>query len=183
MNEIIEHPLVTKAFGTDLVPIDSVAPHPENYRDHDVGAISESLSRFGQTKPIIVQRIVVGGMIPLMNGYIVAGSGTWKAAKALGWTEIGVRFMEWDDLQAKAYMIADNRLHDLGRTEENALGELLSQLAQDDALAGTGFDGDDVDDLLVEIGKLELPRVPRGKPKTVQCPKCGERFTPGRSQK
>jgi ParB-like chromosome segregation protein Spo0J len=177
VSELQAHPQVSRAFGTELVPIDSVQPHPENYREHDVGAISASLERFGQTKPIIVQ-----GIPPRLNGgiygYIIAGSGTWKAAKALGWTEIGVRFMEWDDLQAKAYMIADNRLHDLGRTEEDALAELLSQLAQDDALEGTGFDGDDVDDLLVETGKLELPKTPRGKPRTVACPECGHKFDP-----
>lgn len=179
------HPQVSRAFGTELVPIDSVQPHPKNYREHDVGAISEGLLEYGQTKPIIVQRLPDPdeGDPDWGLGYIIAGSGTWKAAKALGWAEIGVRFMEWDDRTAERYLVFDNRSHDLGRNEDDALAALLSELAQDDLLDATGFDADDVDDLLVETGKLELPRVPRSKPKVVECPKCGERFTPGKKEK
>lgn len=171
------HPQVSRAFGTELVPIDSVQPHPRNYREHDVGAISELLTEYGQTKPIIVQAL--RNEDREFRGFIVAGSGTWKAAKALGWSEIGVRFMDWDDRTAEKYLVADNRAHDLGRNEDELLGELLAELWTADTLDGTGYDADDLDDLLKDTGKIKLPPM---KAKTVECPECGARFAPGKKE-
>src|SRR5262249_46324156 len=58
------------------VPIDSVHPDPANVRLHDernLEAIKSSLARFGQQKPIVVDR----------QGVVRAGNGTHAAAKAL----------------------------------------------------------------------------------------------------
>lgn len=126
------------------VEIDSVTPFPGNPRDGDVGAISESLRRFGQQKPIVVQE---------STRYIVAGNHLWKAAKALGWTEIAANVVDLNDRDAQAYLIADNRTSELGSYDEEALGKMLRQLAEDGNLRATGYDGDDVDDFLRRIEK------------------------------
>ena len=67
------------------VAVDGLHPDPANARTHDqrnLDAIKASLAKFGQRKPIVVQR---QGMI------VRAGNGTLAAAKALGWTEIAAR--------------------------------------------------------------------------------------------
>ena len=64
------------------VPVGELVPDAANARVHDVRnleAIKDSLRRFGQRAPIVVQR---EGMI------VRAGNGRLAAAKALGWGEI-----------------------------------------------------------------------------------------------
>jgi ParB-like chromosome segregation protein Spo0J len=65
----------------ETVPIDSVRLDDQNARKHpdrNVKAITDSLVRFGQQKPIVAME----------DGTVIAGNGTYAAAKALGWTEI-----------------------------------------------------------------------------------------------
>jgi len=119
-----------------IVPIDSVRPNPRNHRIGDVGAITESLSRFGQVRPIVVR-----------DGVIIAGNHTWKAAMALGWNEIAVVEFTGSEADALAYSVADNRTSDLAMNDDAALLDILRELAEADELYGTAFDGDDVDDL------------------------------------
>lgn len=133
------------------IPIDSIAPFPTNPREGDVGAIAESLRRFGQQKPIVVQE---------STRYIVAGNHLWRAAKALGWGEIAANVVEMDDKTAEAYLIADNRTSELGSYDEEALGEMLRKIAQEGNLRGTGYDGDDVDDFLRRLEKESRGKVP-----------------------
>lgn len=125
-----------------LVPIDSVQPHPRNPRQGDVGAVSQSLDTFGQTKPIVVQD---------GTGYVLAGNHTWRAAKALGWPSIAVVRVAMDDTKALAYAVADNRTQELGTTDSDVLASILTELAQAGELGGTGYDGDDVDSLLADL--------------------------------
>jgi len=133
------------------IPIDSVGPFPGNPRDGDVGAIAESLRRFGQQKPIVVQE---------SSRYIVAGNHLWKAAKALGWGEIAANVVDMDQPTAEAYLIADNRTSELGSYDEDLLGELLRKIASEGNLRGTGYDGDDVDEFLRDLEKESGGKVP-----------------------
>jgi hypothetical protein len=125
-----------------LEPIDSLQRHPRNARQGDIGAIVESLRRFGQLKPIVVQE---------STRYIVAGNHLYAAAETLGWTHVAATVVTMDDATAQAYMIADNRTSDLGSYDESVLTELLAELATAGDLAGTGYDGDDVDEMLAKL--------------------------------
>ena len=66
---------IAPAIRSLAVPVADLTPHPRNARQGDVGAISESLRRFGQVLPIVVQDA---------TGYVVAGNHLLAAAKALG---------------------------------------------------------------------------------------------------
>jgi ParB-like chromosome segregation protein Spo0J len=132
------------------IPIDSVSPWPDNPRDGDVGAISESLRRFGQQKPIVVQE---------SSRYVTAGNHLWRAAKALGWTEIAANVVDMDDSTAEAYLIADNRTSELGSYDEELLGKLLRKIAQEGNLRGTGYDGEDVDDFLRRMERENATKI------------------------
>lgn len=142
---------IAPALNTLRIPIDSVSAFPGNPRQGDVGAICESLRRFGQQKPIVVQA---------STRYIVAGNHLWKGAKALGWTEVAANVVEMDDREASAYLIADNRTSELGAYDEEALGEMLRVLAEEGNLKATGYDADDVDDFLKRLESEEGPKVP-----------------------
>lgn len=128
------------------VPLDAIHPDPANVRLHNernMEAIKGSLARFGQQKPIVVDR----------GGTIRAGNGTYAAAKALGWAEIDVVETDLEGIEAIAYALADNRASDLSGFNEPELAKLLVELRAQEALDGTGFDDEDLDEILAELGK------------------------------
>ena len=106
---------------TETIPIDLISSDPANVRRHperNLDAIKASLRRFGQRRPIVVDR----------NGVVRAGNGTLAAARELGWTEIEV---VWTDLlgsEATAYGIADNRSAELAEWDEPGLAAQLLDL-------------------------------------------------------
>ena len=127
-----------------IVDIASVEAHPKNVRQGDIGAISESLKAHGQYRPIVVDK---------RTNRILAGNHTWKAAKALGWQQINAGFIETkDDDEALRILLADNRTTDLASYDEAELANLLKDLANtDEGLTGTAFDGDALDQLLMDL--------------------------------
>ena len=127
-----------------IVDIASVEAHPKNVRQGDIGAISESLKAHGQYRPIVVDK---------RTSRILAGNHTWKAAKALGWQQINAGFIETkDDDEALRILLADNRTTDLASYDEAELANLLKDLANtDEGLTGTAFDGDALDQLLMDL--------------------------------
>ena len=131
------------------VPLDAIHEDSANVRLHpekNLRSIKASLARFGQQKPIVVDR----------HGTIRAGNGTYAAAKALGWTEIQVVETELDGVEAMAYSIADNRTAELAEWDKANLLDLLNELRYEDVFASLGFDDSDLDDLLAEL-EAEAP--------------------------
>ncbi len=95
-------------------------PDPKNARRHDdrnVDAIKNSLSRFGQRKPIVI----------LPDGQIVAGNGTYSAAHNLGWTYIEAVVFDGTSDEARAFAIADNRAAELAEWDNEQLLETLGE--------------------------------------------------------
>lgn len=140
------------------VSIDSLTPDPSNARKHDkrnIEAIKASLARFGQTKPIVLHS----------NGStIIAGNGTWHAAKELGWTHIAAAKTNLDTAEAVAYGIADNKTAELAEWEDDTLRDLMDALPDDLKLA-TGFEGDEIAEMLRlpsdEVHEDEVPPTPK----------------------
>jgi hypothetical protein len=129
------------------VALDSLTPHPRNVRQGDVGAIMESLKAHGQYKQLLVQR-------PKKNSpaFILAGNHTWRAMKELGWQTCKVSFRDVDDDEALRILLVDNKTNDLATYNDAGLALLLEELANTKgSLQGTGFDGDDLDDLLFRL--------------------------------
>jgi ParB-like chromosome segregation protein Spo0J len=114
-----------------LIPVGKLEPHPRNPRRGDVDLIRESLERFGQQRPILIDA----------EHRIVAGNHTFQAAVALGWTHVAALRTDLTDPQEiERYLVADNRTSDLA-TYDNA--ELLALLKAQPELRGTGYDEDD----------------------------------------
>lgn len=129
----VESPLLV----VESVPIDVLKPHPRNPRQGDVGAIVQSIEANGLYRPLYVQR---------STNYILAGTHTWRALKALGADSAPVIYLDVDDKRAIRILLADNRTSDLGSYDAGILESLLADTSTD--LAGTGYDLDDVERML-----------------------------------
>jgi site-specific DNA-methyltransferase (adenine-specific) len=141
--------MIRKELEHLAINIDEIHTHPSNVRQGDVGAICESLKAHGQYRAIVFQK---------STGRILAGNHTWKAAKALGWTQIAATPVICDDQQALRILLADNKANDLATYDEPELVELLKQLADtDEGLLGTLFDEDELDSLIADQSHFELP--------------------------
>ncbi len=138
------------------VPLERVVPDPANARTHgdaNVAAITASLRRFGQVEPLLIQR---------GTGRLIAGHGRLAAMRALGWTEADVVELDVEATDATALGIALNRTAELAGWDDDALAKILKTLADEDALAGVGFDDREVDRLLREAGLQESALVDEG---------------------
>lgn len=126
-----------------VVEIDSVHPDPANVRLHslrNLRAIKASLAKYRQRKPVVVN---VHGRV------IEAGSGTWEAAKELGWTHIAAVLVEDDPTTATGFAIADNRTSELAGWDEVALYRAMQALRQE------GVDAEDLGFSPSDVAELE----------------------------
>lgn len=173
MTDVVKLPVWTgdAALTPLLVGIRTVDYWPGNPRQGDVGAIVESLRRFGQLKPIVVQD---------SSGYVVAGNHVLAAAAALGWSAIAVVRAPLSDVDARAFLVADNRLSELGTYDEVALAELLRELAVGGDLVATGYDGDDVDAMIRRLfpeSPTEFVEFDAELNVDYRCPRCGHAWS------
>lgn len=150
-------PNIIPALQALAVPIASLHPDPANARKHNdknLDAIKASLAKFGQRKPVVVQR---EGMI------VRAGNGTLAAAKALGWTEVAAVVLDDDNATASQFAIADNRTAELAEWDNETLATLLDGMDEQDREL-LGFDADDmkqlIGELTPEIVEDEVPEPP-----------------------
>ena len=150
------------------VPVSDLNLHPHNARQGDVGAICQSLEAHGQYKPLVVQK---------SSNTVLAGNHTLQAASALGWKEVDVTFVDVDDEHALRILLVDNRTSDQATYDDTVLTDLLEHLVHTgEGLHGTGWDGDDLDELLADVvpkfqpTDAEQPRLDQRNPTT--CPNC-----------
>jgi hypothetical protein len=142
--------------------ITGLVPALRNPRKHELDELRRSVERFGFTTPCIIDertgRLVAGhGRVQLLQIEMEAGSqrpegvqqdadGEWMVPVLRGWRSR-------DDAEADAYLVSDNRQGELGGWDEPELAALLASLAEqdEDALVGTGYDSDDLADLLFSV--------------------------------
>lgn len=126
-----------------LVQIDEFEPFPGNPRRGDVNAVRASLRRFGQVRPILVdgERIVAGHHVRL-------------GAKEEGWTHVAAIPNDFkSEDEARAYLVADNRISELGTNDRELLLAQLDTIREstDDGLVGTGYDQSAYDDIRASV--------------------------------
>ena len=136
--------------NAEKVALTELKPYPNNPRKGNVKLIAESLSEYGQYKPITVNKA---------TNEILVGNHTYAAAQSLGWTEIEAVFIEVDAETAAKIVLVDNRASDLGGYDNNALLELLERLND---LEHTGYGEDEFDDVLARIEEEKTPSVIQG---------------------
>lgn len=132
---------IAKPLASLRMAISKLNADPANARKHDqrnIDAIAASLAKFGQRKPIVVQR---DGMV------VRAGNGTVQAAKSLGWSHVAAVVLDDDNATASQYAIADNRTAELAEWDNETLTSLLDVLEPGDREL-LGFDESDMQALM-----------------------------------
>ncbi|MDB5716358.1 MAG: hypothetical protein JWO15_3755 [Sphingomonadales bacterium] len=131
-----------------LVPIGDLKPYPGNARKHAKAELVDSLLTNGQYRPIVVRD----------DGTILAGNGTYTAAKELGWTHIAATRWTGSDDRARRVNVVDNRSHDLGGYDDRQLVQQLTSLAAAELeFEGTAYDQEYLDRL---VSGLQAPAEP-----------------------
>ena len=133
------------------VPIDQLRPFPGNPRqmpEAELGKLKRSIREFGFVEPVVVRKA---------DNTIVGGHQRVEAAKALGLKRVPVVYIDVSADQAKALNLALNKIH--GEWDLPKLGELLEELRELPGLDETlsGFDEIEMDDLLAELERQQLP--------------------------
>lgn len=145
--------------GVEYIPLSEIVEADINPKDHDIGQIYQSIKRFGFTQPIMMNE---------STGKLLAGHGrlqtlqTMKQANEKVPNRIKEKDGEWlvpvlkgiefdDDMEAQAYLIADNRLTELGGWNTGELIDELQQLVENGlSLDGVGYDFDDLERLVLD---------------------------------
>jgi hypothetical protein len=126
------------------IPVESISEHPANPNQGDIGAISESMDAHGFYGAVLVQA---------STGYILAGNHRYRAARMKGAASVPGFRLDVDDDTAARILAVDNRTAKLASVDEAKLVELLTGAAMAPrGLAGTGYDGDDLDYMIGLLG-------------------------------
>lgn len=136
-----------------------------NPKQHDIGEIVTSVRLRGfvelpaldeRTRKLVAGHGRIEALVAmkkaraeLPKGLKVAEDGEWLVPVLCGWASR-------DDADAKAYLVASNRLTEIGGWDDAQLSSMLADLARSgpDALLGTGYDADDVDRMLNEMAEV-----------------------------
>jgi len=158
----------------EYMDLETLVEAPRNPKHHDVDNIKASMRRFGFTQPPGINET---------TGRLVAGHGrrealiAMKAAGEAAPLRLKVKGGKWllpvlrgiafaTDEEAEAYLVADNRLAELGGYDEATLAKILADLnRQADGLIGTGYQPADIDALVAfqstgRDGEGDLPDLP-----------------------
>lgn len=124
-------------FDSELVDVDSLKPHPRNYKTHpeeQLRHIGASLKQHGYYKNVVVAK----------DGTLLAGHGVWEAAKLIGQKQIPVRRLRISSSSPEALKIIalDNELGRFAETDDRVLADMLKEIREKDVsgLLGTGYD-------------------------------------------
>src|SRR5947208_1981129 len=123
--------------------IDQLKPDPANPRLHSkkqIRQIANSIEAFGFNVPVLVDAEL----------NVIAGHGRLLACRELGWTEVPTLCLDHlTPAQARAFMIADNRLTEISSWDARLLAEQLKDLS----LHGLDFN---IEVIGFEMGEIDL---------------------------
>tara|TARA_A100000172_G_scaffold70615_1_gene51024 strand:+ start:174 stop:659 length:486 start_codon:yes stop_codon:yes gene_type:complete len=155
------------------VDIDKIIPYVNNPRKNlNVDKVASSIKEFGFQQPIVVDK----------ENVIIVGHTRYEAAKKLGLDKIPVQVADLSQIKAKAYRIADNKLAQDNYWDLDKLQiELDDILKNDYELLNTGFDPDELHNLLNKAPKIdddiEDTEITDSDLKAKhKCPSCGYEF-------
>ena len=147
--------------------LDDIISADNNPKDHDLGVLYQSMKRFGFTNPIIMNE---------SSGKLLAGHGRLQTLQMLRdngekapdriqveldtddenieyWYVPVLYGVSIDNVsEAQAYLIADNRLTELGGWKPMDLMDSLTEILEETGnLDGTGYDLDDIETILGDM--------------------------------
>ena len=138
-----------------------IKPYEKNPRRNDqaVEAVAESIKKFGFKVPLVIDK----------KGIIVTGHTRYKAAQKLGLKEVPcIVADDLNEAQIKAYRLADNKVAEIAKWEEELLWQELQDLADMDMTMDVfGFEPFDIEEDDIEVEEdyyePELSQQPKAK--------------------
>ena len=157
------------------LPASELVPWADNPRKNDgepVAKVAESIKRFGFAAPILARAA---------DKMVIAGHTRLKAAKSLGLDLVPVRLLDLSLADARLLALADNRLSEISRWDDETLLRLAKELAADD-LSLAGFTDGEVLAFLDPVGLDDVAWTQidedagdgSPRPKRFECPHCGK---------
>jgi DNA modification methylase len=135
-------PQTTRRSVLEYVPLASILANPINPRKHSrrqIDGLAHSIESFGFNAPILVDS----------ENRIVAGHARLEAARLFGLEEVpAIRLEHLSEQQAKAYMLADNKLTDRSGWDDAKVAIILkdlSEMALEFEIEATGFETAEID--------------------------------------
>jgi hypothetical protein len=124
-----------KIHGTEMVSLDELKAHPDNYRTHpddQLEHLAASIREHGFYRNVVTAKDLT----------VLAGHGVVEACRLLGLKQIPVTRLKIkpDAPQALKVLAGDNTISHLAEDDDRVLTELLKGLGETDDLLGTGFD-------------------------------------------
>ena len=124
----------------EMIDINALTPYENNARTHSpdqLEMIGNSIKEFGFINPVIIDE----------NNMILVGHGRVMAAKRIGIKQVPFRRVtNLTEDQKKAYIIADNKLSDLGGWDDELLLAELESIELDMSQFGFDLEIDDIED-------------------------------------
>ncbi len=151
LNALLDHNTFVHT-KVEQVPINSLKPHPKNYKTHPEAQIEH-------LKQSIVEHGIYRNIIVTNDGTILAGHGVHQAAIALGLTSLPCLRVNLDpfDVKALKLLTADNEIAHIADSNARELTDILKEVLVEDDLLGTGYDKEKLEALLlVSRSKDEL---------------------------
>lgn len=156
----------------ELISLHEDENNSRKHGDANMAAIENSLRRFGQVEPLVVQA---------KNRRVIGGNGRLAAMKKMGWTTATIALIDVDDATATALSIALNRTAELAEWDDDVLAGLLGSFDAD--LQGvTGFDDAEIQAIVKQgdfqpVDEDSVASLDEKTPKSCTCPKCGHEWT------
>jgi site-specific DNA-methyltransferase (adenine-specific) len=155
------------------IETNKILPYINNPRKlSNIDKVASSIKEFGFQQPIVVDK----------NYVIIVGHTRFEAAKKLGLKEVPVQIAELSEIEAKAYRIADNKVAQDNYWDLDKLQiELDDILKNNYELLKTGFDADELDNLLNRSSKVDAnikdtEITDEDLKAKNKCPSCGYEF-------
>jgi ParB-like chromosome segregation protein Spo0J len=165
--------------STVSIPIERLIPHPQNPNTHDdrqIKKLRHLIKTHGYAKGSVV--------FQTSTHHMLAGHGILEALKLEGYTHVDAVELDIDDIKAKAFMVADNKIATDSLIDNQSLSNLIELLSSENIPSlDFGFDSDDLSELADRIlgdtkeydGDMS-PDSPSEDKKEIHCPKCGHTF-------
>ena len=147
------------------VSLSKLVPYERNAKihvDYQLEKLKDSIREFGFLTPCLIDG----------DYNLIAGHGRVMAAQQLGMETVPCVFVEGlTNEQRRAYILADNRLGELGEWDMEIVTDELTTLTDEDFdILLTGFD---LDDPVTEPVNLDEQPKATGDRVECHCPKCG----------
>lgn len=152
MNDTITTPEIHCSYD-ELVEVALLVPHPRNpntHPDRQIELLAKIIGSQGWRAPITVSK---------RSGFIIRGHGRLMAAQKLGLDQAPVDYQDYNtEAEEWADLVADNRIAELAKMDEDELAKLVAELSDADELDMelTGYGAKELDRMLASATPVDI---------------------------